>query len=438
MRFNTLRTAPPRTVPRRGRVNLFRTAFNRLILGEGISSFGTQLAIIAVPSFAVRVLGASPSEVAFIYAVQWLPPLLLSLHAGRLADSRWQLWIMVIADLLAAVATLLLGYLMWRRSLSFAGIYGLTALSALAGTFYALGSAALTPRLIDAAERARGNADLAAARAVADIAAQSSATKLITVATGALVVTLDGVSFVARAALVISIWPIARTACQRARRSGRNAVTLPGHTGLQILRSNPKLLKLLGCQSVMGAGGGLIIGLFLVYAYRDLRLLPWQVNVMLAIGQVFALLGAISFKRTAAAFGVPATGYCGLTAWILALWIIPVAHFGYSFPLLLAYEAIFSFASTACLISITTQRQNATPSEYQGRIASWSVGLGYAAMVFGALLAAGLGHLCTTRGAIAAGCAISTSALLLLIAPDRWYGLPQGEWSKAIRHDDGL
>ena len=60
--------------------------FLKLWAGETISLFGSQITFLALPLTAVLVLHASPSQMGFLTAIEFLPFLVLSLFAGVWVD----------------------------------------------------------------------------------------------------------------------------------------------------------------------------------------------------------------------------------------------------------------------------------------------------------------------------------------------------------------
>ncbi len=76
--------------------------------GQAVSQFGDRISELAFPLIAVLVLDASPSEVAVLTALVWLPNL-LSIFLGAWVDHRThKRRLLVIADLVRAVLLLTL------------------------------------------------------------------------------------------------------------------------------------------------------------------------------------------------------------------------------------------------------------------------------------------------------------------------------------------
>src|SRR5688572_32364717 len=75
--------------------------FRRLWLASTVSTFGSEVAELALPLLALVTLSASAAEVGFLRVAQFLPFLLATLPIGILVDRRrrHRLQLMVGADL---------------------------------------------------------------------------------------------------------------------------------------------------------------------------------------------------------------------------------------------------------------------------------------------------------------------------------------------------
>lgn len=388
-------------------------SFRRLMWGESVSSFGLNLSLIAVPSYAVLHLNASAAQVGAINIAQWGPPLILGLIAGKRADRLDRRYAMVAADLLAAAASLALAWLMWTRGLSLPILYSIVFLIAGCGTFYALGSAALVPNLLAGAARGRGNSRLAAARALSDGAAQLLAARLVAVAAGALVVALDALTYLFRALLVGSIRPEAATDGPGAAEADPvEAADRTIHSTWAILRRNPELIRLMGAQGTLNIGGAFILAYFYPYAYQSLGLQPFHIGVMLALGHFSAFAGAILLPAFLGRRDTGSIAAVALGSSAAAVWLLPLAQGSNAFALFLVYETLFSVSTILFSVAVTTRRQHLTPSGHQGRMSSFAILFGYACLIVGGLLAILSAPLLEPRMGIVAGCVVSSLTLL--------------------------
>src|ERR1700682_6486864 len=80
-----------------------RPDFVRLWAAQGVSLFGSEITVIALPLTAVLVLGVSPSQMGFLAAAEKLPFLVVGLLAGAVVDRLKCRPLLVTADLGRAV-----------------------------------------------------------------------------------------------------------------------------------------------------------------------------------------------------------------------------------------------------------------------------------------------------------------------------------------------
>lgn len=385
-------------------------AFRRLMWGESVSSFGLNLSMVAIPSYAVLYLGATAAQVSAINIAQWAPPLILGLAAGKRADRMDRRSAMVAADLLAGLASLGLAWLMWTQALSLPILYLIVFAIAGCGTFYALGSEALVPNLLSGPARGKGNSRLAGARAFSDGVAQLLAARLVAVAAGAVVVALDALTYLIRALLVRSIRtePI-HAPTESAERTIRSTWT--------ILRRNPELMRLMGAQGTLNIGGAFVLAYFYPYAYQSVGLQPFHIGVMLALGHFSAFAGAFLLMPLLGRREVGSIAALALGSSAAAIWLLPLAEGAHAFGLFLVYEVLFSVSTVVFSVAVTTRRQQLTPRDHQGRMSSFTILFGYACLIAGGSLAVAATPLLEPRMGMVAGCALSSMTLLWFVRP---------------------
>ncbi len=85
------------------------TDFLKLWAGQTVSLFGSQVTLLALPLTAVLVLQATPEQMGFLGAAEFLPFLLLTLFAGVWVDRRRRRTLLIAADLGRAALLAALG-----------------------------------------------------------------------------------------------------------------------------------------------------------------------------------------------------------------------------------------------------------------------------------------------------------------------------------------
>src|SRR5690242_11809247 len=104
--------------------------FLRLFAAQGVSLFGSEITLIALPLTAVLVLGASPAQMGLLAALEKAPFLLVGLFAGVWVDRLRYRSVLVAADLGRA---LLLGSIPIAAALGVLSMQQLMVVALLAG-----------------------------------------------------------------------------------------------------------------------------------------------------------------------------------------------------------------------------------------------------------------------------------------------------------------
>ncbi|MER6997959.1 MFS transporter [Streptomyces sp. NPDC000410] len=178
-------TAPRRLPP----------AFRVLALSEAISAAGSQFTLIAVPFLAATALDATPSEVALLSGAQFIPALIVTPIAGKLADVRDRAFLLYASHygrclLLIAVVGLAAASLL-NYEILFAASMLLGACTALFDTALL----AYIPDTVEAEELTRANGQLAAVYAVAQTAGPAAGGLIISGIGPVLALCIDAVSY---------------------------------------------------------------------------------------------------------------------------------------------------------------------------------------------------------------------------------------------------
>ena len=146
-------------------------SFRRLWAATASSTFGSEVAEIALPLLALLTLAATPGELGMLRVAQFLPFLLATLPLGYVVDrySRRRLPLMVGADLgrFALVATLPVA--VWAGSANLGLLYGVVFAVGVLTVLYQLADFALLPSVVAPSQLVDANGKLAAAQSANEI-----------------------------------------------------------------------------------------------------------------------------------------------------------------------------------------------------------------------------------------------------------------------------
>ncbi|MFE7133528.1 MFS transporter [Streptomyces sp. NPDC057638] len=385
--------------------------FRLYLAGQTSSVAGSSISQVAIPLLAVLHLDAGAGEVALLAFTGQLPPALLALHAGALADRRSKRTQMMLSDLVSAAALACVPVAAATGTLTLPLLMTVAAVQGAAQVVHDAAAISYLPELVDRSLLQRGNARIGAVFAVAGAAGNHLGAALSAAVGPARALTGDVVSY------LVSIWCTARIRSPRpAPRAPAGAgVTAEIRDGLHYVRQDHTLLTLTLVNATVAVGLGVLVTLWPLYALRHLAMSGAVFGIILGAGALGAATGALLAPRLAERFG---PGPMMLTA----LALTPLAHL----PLLCAGPGagwqtvlgIAQFVQLACAgaagVTQRTIRQLAAEPAMQARMQAVSTWLCAVARPLAALAAGALGTWAGIRPALAAGAILLAVPFLVL------------------------
>ncbi|MGW1976574.1 MFS transporter [Streptomyces sp. NPDC001889] len=403
--------AAPRREPDAARSLWRHRNFRLYLAGQTTSVAGSSISQVALPLLAVLHLNAGTAEVAFLAFAGQLPPALLALPAGALADRCSHRRQMMAGDLVSAAALACVPVAASTGTLTLPLLMTVAAVQGAAQVVHDAAAISFLPALVERRLLQLGNARIGAVFAVAGAAGNHLGAALATFAGPARALTGDVVSY------LVSIWCTARIRSPepvRRARAGRG-ITAEIRDGLRYVRRDHTLLILTLVNATVAVGLGVLVTLWPLYALRHLAMPGTVFGIILGAGALGAAIGALLAPCLAERFG---PGSMMLTA----LALTPIAHL----PLLCAGPGagwqitlgIAQFVQMACAgaagVTQRTLRQLVAEPPMQARMQAVSTWLCAVARPLAALAAGTLGTCAGIRPALAAGAVLLTVPFLIL------------------------
>ncbi|WP_447034663.1 MFS transporter [Streptomyces sp. DSM 118878] len=385
--------------------------FRRYLTGQAASVAGSSIAQMALPVLAVLHLDATTVQVAWLAFLGQLPPALLALHAGALADRHSKRRQMITGDLVSAAllatvpASAALGTLTLTQLMVVAVVQG------AASVLHDAAAISLLPSLVERSLIQRSNSRVGALFAVAATAGSHLGAALTALLGPARALLGDIASYLISAvctARIQSAEPVrAHPKTRRLRAEIRE--------GLRYVRGDDRLWTLTLVNATTSFALGLLNTLWALYLLRSLAMSATAFGVVLGIGTLGSAAGALTAPAFARRYG---PGPMMLTA----LAITPLTQL----PLLLASPGLAwqitigaaLFLQLACAGAAgTTQRsirQMVTSGGMQARMQAVSTWLTSGARPVAALLAGGLGTWIGVRSTLTAGTFLLLVPLVVL------------------------
>ena len=359
-------TAPP-AVPD----SVLRNAdFVRLWIAETISQFGTQVSLLALPLIAVVLLDATAFQVALLGTIDFLPFILFSLPAGAWVDRLRRRPILIAGDVLRAVALLSIPV---AYVLDVLTIWQLYVVGFTAGTltvFFDVAYQSYLPSLVEREQLIDGNGKLEISRTVAQTAGPALGGGLIGILTAPIAVIVDAISYGASALFVALIRRPEPTPDPHHDEHGRPRGSLASEVrdGLGYVLGNRYLRGIATCTGTANLFGNIATATLILYAVDTLRLGPAQIGIIFGIGNLGAIVGAVSADRVRRRLGLGPAIVASAALGGPAVLLIALAPVEMPIPFLVASGLLGGFSMVVYNINQVSFRQAITPAPMQGRM----------------------------------------------------------------------
>jgi MFS family permease len=376
--------------------------FNKLWLGQGISSVGSQVTLLALPLTAVLYLHASVAQVGLLSAAGLLAYSGPSLLFGVLADRMRRRPLMIAADMGRTVVIALIPVLAWTKSLNMPVMYAVALTQGCLTVIFDVSYRSYLPGLIGKDALLAGNSRLQGTASVAQVAGPGVAGTLMGLLGPPFALLVDAGSFVASWASLLWIRTPEPEPRPTSRQRDIRTVLSEVRVGLSFIYRSPVLRAVAGSASIFNFFSQLQITLFLVYAPRVKHISAGGVGLIFVCLGLGGVVSAFMVRRQITRFGygpMLLTGYVLAAASVLCIGLVPGSGTAAT-AIFTAVYFVCGYGLVAANIAMTTLRQVVTPESLQGRVnASFRFAI-MALMPFSALLAGLLGEAFGLRPAL--------------------------------------
>jgi predicted MFS family arabinose efflux permease len=414
--------------------DLWRHAdFLRLWAAQAISAFGSRITRTALPIIAVITLRQPEAVVGLLAAMQLVPGVILAMMAGGLVDRGRKRRILIAADLVRAalVASLTLAWAL--DALSMAQVIAVGAGVGAATALFQITDVAYLPALVGRRRLAEGNAKLETTEAIAEITGPASAGGLIAALGAPLAVAIDAASYLWSAFMLGRIRADA-PATPSPDLDPADAVVRTGQdfrVGVAAVFGHPLVRPIVLTLMVWSVSGGFFVALYAPFCLRELGLPEATFGVIIAMGGVGSLAGAMLARGFARRLGVGRTLIVVSTLGLACTLFIPIAASATSrattIGCLVAQQLLGDGFSVAFVILAVTLRQTVLARNVLGRANAAIYVFTTSVLALAAVLAGGLASLIGIRAAVWAGFLIGLVAPVFLWPLRHLQDMPGGE-----------
>ena len=274
--------------------------FLKLWAGQTVSHIGSWITLVGLPLIAALLLRASPLQMGILNGAGAAAILLFGLFAGVWVDRVRRRPILIWADLARAFVLLSIPLAAVFHRLTMGHLYLVAAVTAVFTVFFDVGYQAYLPSLVSAENILEGNSKMALSGSIASVVGPGLTGVLVQALTAPIAILFDAVSFVCSA---FSVWLI-RQPEPPPKPSAAPHIGREIMEGLQVSWRDPVLralvLRTATSSLFVGFGGSL----YILYAVRELRLSAMLLSLVISVGGVSELCGALAAERLTRRFGV--------------------------------------------------------------------------------------------------------------------------------------
>lgn len=365
--------------------------FLLLATGQGISVIGSQLTGLALPVFAVTLLGVSEAQLGILGAADNAAFLVFALLAGAWVDRWVKRRVMIVADVIRMVC---IGAI---PALYFAGVFQfwhLVVLGAIIGTatvFFDVASQSFIPILFKDDQIGTANSALETTSQISGIGGPSLVGWLLTFLKAPFLLIADALSFALSAVTLSFI----RDKEERKPIEERKPLREEIAEGLKFVWNNQLLRRISLTTATSNLFNSLAMVLFPIFVLRQLEMSVGVWGLVMSVASVGGLLGAMSASRLMkwigegqlVVYSAVASGLVFLSFPVMAFlpreltpWVMAVTEFFVSF-LVLTYN-----------ITQVSARQRLCPKPLLGRMNASIRFMVWGVMPIGALLGGLIGE----------------------------------------------
>ncbi len=342
--------------------------FLRLWSAQTISQLGSQVTFLALPLAAILVLDATTFEVALVGFFELVPFLLLALPAGVWVDRLPRRPVLILTDVGRAVVLLSVPAAYWLDALALPHLYVAGLVTGALTVFFDIAYLSYLPVLVDRSQLMEGNAKLETTRSAAQVGGPGLAGILVGTLTAPVAILADALSYVVSALLLARIRHPERATHREP--GPKSSMRRELREGLSFVFRQPYLRILVLATGSANFFWNIGFGVLIVYLVRTLDLSPAVLGLVLAVGQVGTVVGAVFSGRLARRYGIGRTIVWAALLTNIGIVAVPLAPPSRPEPVLMLGFLLGGLFGNVFNVNQLSLRQSITPERLQGRMNS--------------------------------------------------------------------
>ncbi len=379
------------TTPRR--TSLWRHRdFLKLWTGQTISQLGDEVTQLAIPLVAATSLDVTAFEFGLLGVLQFLPFILLTIPAGVWVDRMRRRPILIGANVGRALLLASIPVAFLADWLTLWQLYVVAFAVGCLEVFFDVAYQSYLPSVVERDRLVEGNAKLELSVSATSFIGPSVAGFLADIVRPAVAIFFDAVSYIGAIFFVLLIRrPEAQPEAHDPATGPRPSMRQEAVEGLRYVLGHRYLRYIAACTGTLNLFGNIGGAILILYIVRELGLTFGTIGIVIAVGNLGVLAGALLSERVAKWIGLGPTIVWSAFLSSFALIAVALAPRDAPVPFLIAGGFIGSFTAVIYNVNQVSLRQAITPDRMLGRMNATMRFIVWGTIPIGALVGGVLG-----------------------------------------------
>ena len=372
--------------------------------GQTLSTFGSQIGMLALGFIAVKELKATPAEMGILAAAGTSSFLLVGLIAGAWVDRWSKRRVMLIADLVRMLAMAAVPILYFMGQLDIWHVIVIEFVLGLATVFFDVAYQSFVPVLLPPEKIAGANSALETSNQVAGITGPGLVGGLLEIIKAPLLLIIDAVSYLVSAFSLLMI----KDSEKVKEKADRRPLAVEIREGLAFVVRQPLIKRITATTATSNLFSSILFSIFsLVFLGEQyLNYGPAQFGLLGSVAAIGSLLGAISTTRLIKLIGegtvISVSAF--LSGFVFLLFPLAVGFANETtLPILFLANFLNGFLILTYNITQVSARQRLCPPELLGRMNASIRFFVWGVMPIGGLVGGGIATAFGTQAALWTG-----------------------------------
>ena len=366
--------------------------FMKLWTGQTISQLGDEVTQLAIPLVAALTLEVTPFEFGLLAVLQFLPFILLTIPAGVWVDRMRRKPILIGANVGRAVLLASIPIAFLAGWLTLWQLYVVAFAVGCLEVFFDVAYQSYLPSVVERDRLVEGNAKLEMSVSATSFIGPGVAGFLAELVRPAIAIFFDAASYVGSVVSLLLIrTPEAPPEAHDPTTGPRPTMRQEAAEGLRYVLGHRYLRYIAACTGTLNLFGNIGGAILILYIVQELGLTAGTIGIVLSIGNLGVLAGALLSERVGKWIGLGPTIVWSALFSSFALLAVAVAPRDAPVPFLIAGGFIGTVTAVIYNVNQVSLRQAITPDRLLGRMNATMRFIVWGTIPIGALVGGVLG-----------------------------------------------